>query len=116
MVVSSYIDSCSFGSIVVNDEEYTSDLILADGSIITDWWREESHQLKPEDLSMVDWGKVKAVFIGTGFSSKMKLSQDLISMLEKRNIPFIAIRTPVAVDEYNRFAHANKVGIFHLTC
>ncbi len=116
MIVPFYIDSFSFGSIVINGEEYSSDLILTDGNIITDWWRAKSHLLQLQDLSMIDWNRTKALFIGTGESRKMKLSEELVRALEKAEIPFVAMRTPVAVKEYNRFAHANKVGIFHLTC
>lgn len=114
--MSHYIDSYSFGSIIVNGKEYNSDIIISDEGVMSDWWREESHLLLPEDLSSINWRKVNALFIGTGQSGMMKVSTELKQLLEDQGVPFIIMRTPVAVQEFNRFTHCNKVGIFHITC
>ena len=110
------IDDHSFGSIVINGNEYTSDVIITQNKIISDWWRKDSHKLTPEDLALLNLEEVKSIFIGTGWSGKMQVSKETKNLFESLNIPYIAIRTPVAIKEYNRFSHINKIGIFHLTC
>jgi len=116
MPVNFVIDAYRFGSIVINGVEYNSDVIITSNNIISDWWRKESHLVTKEDLDMIDWGKVNSVFIGNGETSQMKVAKETIELLERRHIPFIIMRTPIAVREYNRFAHGNKLGIFHITC
>ena len=45
------IDSCSFGTLVINGKPYTDDLIIhPDGKILKPWRRKRGHQLSMDDL------------------------------------------------------------------
>ena len=116
MLVKYFIDQYRFGSITINNVEYTADLIITPEKIITDWWRKESHILLLEDLPELDWNNISSVFIGTGASGLMQVDILLQSFLEKKFIPFLIKPTPIAVKEYNRLVNRMKIGIFHLTC
>ena len=116
MLVKYFIDSYRFGSIVINNVEYNSDLIITPQKIISDWWRKESHILTLEDLTEINWSLLHAVFIGTGASGLMQIHPTLQKYLEDSNIPFMIKPTAIAVKEFNRSIYNMKLGIFHLTC
>lgn len=45
------IDSCSFGTLIINGKPYTDDLIIhPDGKILKPWRRKRGHQLSLDDL------------------------------------------------------------------
>ena len=44
------IEKYSFGSIVVDGKQYTSDIKIIDGVVIPNWWRKEGHSLCREDI------------------------------------------------------------------
>lgn len=56
--------------------------------------------------------------MGTGYAGRMRVEEDVRSLLQDRNIRLIATRTEEAVREFNRLAsEGNDVAAgFHLTC
>jgi len=42
-----------FGSITINGEEYSNDVVLLPPRIVSTWWRREGHRLKVDDLTEV---------------------------------------------------------------
>ena len=58
------IDSYEFGRIVIDGQEYTSDVIILPEGVRGNWWRQEGHVLKPGDLSTVLAAGPKALVIG----------------------------------------------------
>lgn len=112
------IDDYSFGSMVINNKDYSSDLILYPNKIITKWWREEGHSLCMEDLQELEKDKPELLVIGTGAYGRMNVPKEVINQLEEEGIKVIIKKTAEAVKEYNKFVREGKkvVAAVHLTC
>ena len=112
------IDSCSFGSLVINGKTYTDDLIiLPGGEILKPWWRKRGHQLITEDLRELIDSSPKIIVVGTGVSGGVIPDKNLESDLAKLAIEFIAVPNEEAIKVFNKLAPEKKIGGgFHLTC
>lgn len=111
------IESYSFGKMKVNGKVYRSDLIVFPESVDPSWWRDEGHNLKPQDLKTVLGEKPDILIIGTGYFGLMKVDPQTVAILKKEKISFEADKTGRAVELFNRVAKEKKaVGVFHLTC
>lgn len=111
------IDAYSFGSIVIDGEEYNSDVLLYQGQVKSDWWRVEGHKLHIEDLGWLIAKRPKVLIIGKGASGRMEVSQETIRKLEERGIKVIAENTEKAVKIYNELRETKDVAAaLHLTC
>ena len=62
------ITEYQFGKIVVNGKTFTRDLIVVSSSnkIIDDWWREEGHSLKLDDIELIINEDYDYLVIGSG--------------------------------------------------
>jgi hypothetical protein len=112
------IDSCAFGSIVIDGKKYTSDLILfPDGRVKSHWRRRAGHRLAREDIQeLIDAGP-DIIVAGIGVSGMVKPETDLERWLETRGIRFLPAANQEAAEIYNRSVSQKKVGAcFHLTC
>ena len=113
------INKYIFGRMTINGKEFTSDLIIyQDGRIKSDWWREQGHNLLPEDISTILDAGPEILIIGTGAMGLMKVSEALLNLCERREIEVEVSRTAVAVKRFNEVAEAGTAvaGCFHLTC
>ena len=113
------INKYIFGRMTINGKEFTSDLIIyQDGRIKSDWWREQGHNLLPEDITTILDACPEMLIIGTGAMGLMKVSETLLNMCERRGIEVKVSRTAAAVKRFNEAAKENKVvaACFHLTC
>jgi len=113
------IDSYSFGSIVIDGEEYNSDVLLYQGKVKSDWWRVEGHKLHIEDLGWLIAKRPKILIIGKGASGRMEVPQETIRKLEERGIKVIAENTEKAVRIYNELSQIKDKDVaaaLHLTC
>ena len=111
------IESYNFGKIIINSEEYHSDIIIYKNSIDDKWWRKKSHNLCIEDIQEIFDKKPEVLIIGTGYYGLMKVPLELIKYLESNNIEVIIKKTKDACDEYNTlYQKKNVIAAFHLTC
>ena len=111
------IESYSFGSIVIDGQRYSSDVLVHSDGVQDGWWRREGHHLQLEDLDDIVQRSPDVLVIGTGTFGKMKVCSELKADLERRGIGVIAARTPVAVREYNELRNEGEVvAALHLTC
>ena len=111
------IESYNFGKIIINSEEYHSDIIIYKDSIDDKWWRRESHRLCVEDIKNILDNKPETLIIGTGYYGLMKVPLELNRYLESNNIEVIIKKTKAACDEYNMLCQKkNVVAALHLTC
>lgn len=113
------IDGYSFGRMTVGGKEFTSDLIIyQDGRIKSDWWREQGHNLLPEDIAMILDSGPEMLVIGTGAMGLMKVSEALFNMCERHGIEVKVSRTASAVKQFNNAKKEGKIvaACFHLTC
>jgi len=116
------IERYRFGSIVINEREYNSDIILyPDGRIEASWWRKSGHKLIAEDIIALIESRPKVIIAGTGAYGIMEPDKGLAVLLAQRGIDFKALPTPQAVELYNDLykntENKGKIGAcFHLTC
>jgi len=110
------IESYSFGEMKVNDNIYTSDIIIFPKIINPSWWRKEGHYLQMTDISEIIDKNPEVLIIGTGYYGYMKISPELIEHLEGSGLKFYIEKTKIAVDIYNNTETLIKIGAFHLTC
>jgi len=112
------IDSYKFGKIIVDGVEYTSDLIIFSGRVISDWWRVEGHRLRVEDLKDVFVSELDVLVVGMGAYGLMKVGDDVRKALAARGILLKAEKTEKACDIYNELVKEGKkvAAALHLTC
>ena len=112
------IDSYSFGNITINGESYRKDiLIYPDTSILCPWWRKSGHRLTLPDIEQMISMNPDVIIVGTGAYGLMKPEQELLDILEGKNIDTIIRPTSDAVDLFNSYAQTKHTGgCFHLTC
>ena len=112
------IDTCSFGSIVVDGKKYTTDLIIyPDGNVKDSWRRKSGHKLSSDDISELIESEPAVIIAGTGVNGLMKSQKELERLLHQKGIKFIPASNQKAVELYNELSLKKRVGAcFHLTC
>ncbi len=112
------IESCSFGTLVVDGKTYTSDLIIyPDGHVEDRWWRKSGHRLSAGDIGKLVRAEPEVIVAGTGVSGRMRPAPDLERELREKGICFVAAPNSEAMNIYNELRSVKKVGAcFHLTC
>ena len=112
------IKSYSFGSIIIDGEKYSKDVIIfPDGRIHNPWWRSQGHTLALNDLDKLLLAKPEVIVAGTGALGFMRPTAELTDFLAQHGIEFIDLRSSKAVEIYNQLSGSRKVGgCFHLTC
>jgi len=112
------IDSCSFGTIIVNSKSYHRDIIVFPEKVRPDWKRIKGHSLVPEDIKEIIEYKPEILIIGTGVYGAMTVPESTKDELIKRKIKLIEEPTQKACEIFN--TNINKgvkaVGGFHITC
>jgi hypothetical protein len=113
MIISAY----RFGSLVLADRTFDSDLIIHGEKILSHWWRKEGHRLALEDLAGVSLEKGSRLIVGTGCYGQMRVSRSLEEYCRQNGITLEALSTREAVERFNRSSgEKNLIGAFHLTC
>ena len=111
------INSYSFGTITIDNNKYTKDLIIYSDKISSNWRRKTGHLLTEADITEIINYKPEVLIIGTGASGLMKVDDKLKEKLKTLGIEFVIKKTAEAVAEYNRVYKDKKVVCaLHLTC
>jgi hypothetical protein len=111
------VDSYEFGSITVDGQEYTADLIILPDRVIAGWRRREGHALWPQDLADVLDARPELLIVGTGASGMMHVTDEARRAADEAGIELRASPTARAVDSYNRLrSHRRVAAALHLTC
>ena len=111
------ITSYRFGSMVVGNHTYTSDLVIFDGKVYEGWRRKKGHRLRLKDLKEWHLKEAKHIIVGTGSFGVMKIDESLPDYCKKKNIQLETFPTGKAVERYNECRSEKKLlGAFHLTC
>lgn len=112
------IEDYDFGRIVVDGREEDNDLIITRTTVYPDWWRDEGHELKLEDLEVVLEESPEVLVVGTGASGRMRPDPRLADALAERGIDMEAMPTDQAVRRANELFSegANAAAALHLTC
>lgn len=112
------VDNYKFGEIYVSGDSYYRDLIIFPDNILTNWWRREGHGLCLEDLDEILRRPIGLLIIGTGYNSRMQVTNAMKKELEQLNIKIIAENSRKAVELYNQLVDKrNDIALaIHLTC
>ena len=112
------IESYSFGSIVIDGNRYTSDLLIfPNGEVVDSWRRNQGHRLSLDDIQSLIESEPEIIIAGTGDSGLMEPDNILEKYLSKRGIEFFKAPSREAIELYNKLNSQKKVGAcFHLTC
>lgn len=108
------IDSYSFGRIVIDGKEFDKDVIILNDSV-EGWIREDSHNIEPSDIDVVDKEKPEVIIIGTGSSGIMHVPERTITFIKNKDIGLVIQNTHDAVKTFNE-TDKRKVAFLHLTC
>ena len=112
------IGSYSFGRVEIDGRAFTSDVIILPTGVRANWWRDEGHLLKPEDLTDVLKALPEVLVIGEGANGLMKVSGETHACLSDAGIEAICLPTAQAVEAYNERAALGEMvaAALHLTC
>ncbi|MHA2246980.1 MAG: Mth938-like domain-containing protein [Candidatus Hodarchaeales archaeon] len=112
------IKNYSFGSIRINQNSYSNDVIIFPEEVLPNWWRKEGHNLHLEDLEEILQRKPDILIIGTGYNGIMKVNKNLIIQLEKMGMNILVKKSRNAVNDYNKLVKGNQkiAAALHLTC
>lgn len=112
------VDEYDFGRIEIAGSTYTSDVIISDREVRSDWRRNQGHRLQVSDLDPILESRPEVVVVGTGFYGRMTVPEATRNYLEEMGVKLISAPTRDAVDEFNRLQRdcANIVAALHLTC
>ena len=112
------IEAYSFGCMIIDGKQYTSDLLIfPDGRVEDTWYRKRGHDLSRDDISALIQAGPEIIIAGTGASGLMKPEEDFEKWLGQKGIRFISLPSIEAVERYNNLSLEKPVGAcFHLTC
>ena len=95
------IRTYNFGSIDIEGNNYSSDVIILPTMVKDDWWRKQGHSLTIEDLKEVIAAKPDILVVGTGYYGRMEIPNDTKSFIDAQGIRLIEAPTSQAVEEFN---------------
>lgn len=116
------IEQYRFGTITIDGQEYTQDLIILPERVIAGWWRREGHVLHPEDLAIVleaakSEQAPEILVIGTGAYGMMRVTAEARKMAEAAGLQIYEAPTAKAIAYYERVYRQRRVAAaIHLTC
>ncbi len=111
------VSSYSFGTIVIEGEKYTADVIIYPDHVDASWWRKEGHRLQISDLADILALRPDILIIGTGKFGMMTVPEETIAFVAAKNIETRVMKTSRAVDLYNSLQNTRLViAALHLTC
>ncbi len=113
-----YINSYQFGKIVIDGVSYSSDCVILNGVVRSDWWRKHGHSLFPEDLEAVIAAKPSVLVVGCGAMGVMKVSEQTRQILQQYDIKLEILDTYKAVERFNELSQTGQdvAAALHLTC
>ncbi len=111
-----YINSTSFGSIIIDGKAYEDDVIIfADGTVKKRGLQKGTHVVCLEETEPLFKEKPKVIVIGTGQSGVAEVEPEVSEKAKKLGIKIIEAPTPIAIKKFNNIKE-KKAGLFHLTC
>ena len=111
------IDSYNFGRIVIDGKSHGKDVVILPDRVISNWWRDEGHNLTPQDLGEVMAARPQVLVVGKGAFSRMDVDDQTVKALKEAGIELIALPTGHACQAYNRLREEKAVAAaLHLTC
>jgi glucokinase len=115
------ITHASFGEVTINGKTYTRDVFLtADGKLEKRKKKhaedsEAGHLVSAKELEDVCQGGPEILFLGTGQSDSLRLSEEASRYLSHRSIDCFAAPTAEVAPAYNK-SKKRKAALLHVTC
>jgi hypothetical protein len=106
----------SFGSLRVDGEEHTRDLIVLPERVVPDWWRRAGHSLAIEDLEDVLGEMPERLILGCGAHGRLEPPGAVLDELRARGVEVEAMPTAEAVRRYGELDPERTAAALHLTC
>jgi hypothetical protein len=114
------IGNYSFGYVEVDGEGLRKDIMVVNGRLIKNWWRDQGHLVQLCDLDAVLDASPHTLVVGTGSSGRLKIADGLSAELGKRGIRLEAIPTELAIMRFEELCgmegEENIALALHLTC
>ena len=116
------INDTSFGSITVNGERFSHDVIIRLSGKVKKRKKKlskqiygTSHTLSLEEAKYIYEGGCETLIVGTGQYGILTLSEEAAQFFEQHGCNVILRKTPEAIKEFNAM-RGEKIGVFHVTC
>ena len=116
------ITGTSFGEVTVGRKSYPHDVVIrVDGKVkkrkkaLAKDVYGTSHMIGPKELERVCRGGLEVLFIGTGHSGQVQVTDEARQYLAQRSIECQALPTPELVEAYNQ-SQQRKAALIHVTC
>lgn len=116
------IDSYNFGFIVVDDKQYTHDvIILPDGTVkerSSGKGRLGSHTISRSEMETLTKDVPDVILIGTGFQGMARLARDAEFYRMEPNLDITMEPTPQVVKKFNQHIEDGEkvAALIHVTC
>ena len=111
------IDSYRFGQIAIDGQKFSSDVIIFQDRVQSNWHRSIGHQLSLKDITGAIAENPEVLIIGTGASGLVRVPPEVQQEVEARDIKLIVEPTEEACNLYNQLSSSRKVvAALHLTC
>ena len=116
------IDNTSFGSITINGEQFSHDVIIRLSGEVKKRKKKlsrqvygTSHKLSLEEAQFIYEDGCKKLIVGTGQYGVLELSNEAAEFFETQGCKVILKKTPQAIKAFNETT-GKKIGVFHVTC
>ena len=116
------IENTAFGTTTIDGKTYEHDvLIRLSGEIVkrkkklSKKYFGTSHVLSKEEAKSVFERGCNQLVVGSGQTGNVRLSREPEAYFEKKDCKVPLQPTPDAIRAFNK-SHANKIGLFHVTC
>ncbi len=116
------IDKTSFGSITVDGEKYSHDILISPGGKVRKRKKKlskavygTSHKISLDEIFYVYEEKAEGIVIGSGQYGAAELSAEAAEFLRDKNCRVVLEPTPEAIRRWNA-AKGRWIGLFHITC
>jgi hypothetical protein len=116
------IDGTAFGSITIDGETYSHDVLISLSGKIRKRKKKlskkhygTSHIMSLEEAEFIYEKGCRVLILGTGQNGNLRLSPEAAEFLADKGCAVLAEPTPRAVALFNG-AKGDRIGLFHVTC
>ena len=110
------IEQYSFGSVVVDGDRHSRDVIVLPRRVVGDWWRRDGHSLVLDDLEEVLDELPERLIVGCGAHGRLHPHPSVLEALAARGVEVEALPTAEAVKRYAESDPERTAAALHLTC
>lgn len=115
------VKSIEFGKIKVNGKLYEKDIVIEDYDVRTlKKGPSKEYRAKYNHTPLTHYEKIawdcKVLVIGIGMSERLPVMDEFKALAKKKGVTLMLMRTPEAVDYYNKNCSKDMNAILHITC